>query len=1516
MSRIIENVDTFILELLHIEDIDKNKLISLDAGNNAKVFYLSNSKKQNLSKYTIDIISKRFGKPGNTVLRKSSVGTGSEQILGSEINEFEWTDGNGNSDAVFLHKFIDGVYSDLAVKGNNPLFLSVGSVTWKISGKDNEVRTIHSPLLLFPIRLVRPGGKNSLVYIEFVNDDVYLNPCFLAKLEQVAGEKIVNEFPHPCGKSDEPIDIESLSDHESYFEKVKNYVDEQGREDISEDTVFSFNKDVVAILQYNHDELCMYYDIKSNKEKIYNHPLVNRIFTENDSIPNVNIDSVSPQFIAQRDSVQERIIKRILAGESLVIKGPPGTGKTLTITNLISSLLAQNKKVLLSSQKSAAMFEVYNKLPEGLRRFVMLLDSETEAQAAKLNVVEVKKEFNALLKDRKTLSFPSSVYDDFDSGNIQLNSALGYLSGYYKTVFAENGLFGGNYFNALDVLCRIDADPILFALPEDVARLTREQYNLLYKKVEDASSWFEKIAPSHSLIKNPWWPINGYAVSFDYDSAVEHNLKTVDLINSLLNLCSSAILPVCDNYKDLSLGLIDFLTSYEVNENQAQLVFDSEKADGVKEVISYYNELETVNSLSKKISLVSTDNIDKIADKLDKAKFELDFTKCQFEEMSDSFDVLLLLNDKTKMDLLFSANKSVSELDEKIKKTESEFYFIFRSDLTDEDKAYIGQSISVLSKYFNEETLNKPKLLDFKGKKIFEKLSTFGYGKSLDFKEVVLGTKLYSEMDGFKRAKEDIKAKISAHFRRVLTDKQIEMLLWISFRLDNSEARIIKFLSALQNNIELIKLAMQNVSGNVDYKLSELKALYGYKTIIEGLKKALNDLGISGESEEYYIDQAKVIAYIDAIKKSTVLGASAKDVCEKAKLIREKGDGISDIITQILTRFNEFGDRYFENYYTDAFQNITLNDAEIFLIHATDKKVINAVNEYTLLTADYEKKISVGRFFKQFESGVREKGKYSLCEHFEHSVYALAVVFMQLLMKEKKNGLCDKASKAFEDFIIASDKINKANISIIEKLCMERINPNDDDFAFLQSERAVGQTLRKMFKLHAKAVMKLKKCFILSPSTASMFFAKEEYCNFDIVIIDEASQLRPTSILPLLFRAKQVILVGDEWQMPPIKHFSTSIERTLTDSEGEARILSPNTSVLSLALENCAFHIEQLLCHYRSKTETLISFSQERFYPNMRTFPSPQPIADGLGFKDVYIPEGRCVDGVNVEEAKAVVKELNLLFDKYYDNEKQTLSQAIGVVAFGQKQRDYIVSLVDKDTELSKKIKTALSNFNDLPEKLIFFKTIETVQGQETDHFVLSITYGKNKDGKIVQSFGELNRGFENDKLGECIFNVAVTRAKSSVTVVHSVEASEIKRDSVEFIGQYLDTVMRFSKVGKAQWLGSSVDEVQGFIKQVADFVIGCGVDKERIVINCGANKGSVKIPIVILSKDLTTAEFAIWCEQPPKKEYDYVDYNVRYVESLKQRGWQITRLFIHDWVNNKKAEKENLEKLIKKYVK
>ena len=191
---------------------------------------------------------------------------------------------------------------------------------------------------------------------------------------------------------------------------------------------------------------------------------------------------------------------------------------------------------------------------------------------------------------------------------------------------------------------------------------------------------------------------------------------------------------------------------------------------------------------------------------------------------------------------------------------------------------------------------------------------------------------------------------------------------------------------------------------------------------------------------------------------------------------------------------------------------------------------------------------------------------------------------------------------------------------------------------------------------------------------------------------------------------------------------------------------------------------------------------------------------------------------------------------------------------------------------------------------------------------IISLTYGKDKEGNVREAYGDLGRG----SFGECIFNVAVTRARSSVTMIHSVHHHDITN---KFIKSYLEIVEKFDKDGRMQFISEGDTSRLGFVRSVANFIINdLGISEERVVINCGATEGSVRLPIAILSPDMSRADLAIYCERS-STGVTFVDDNIRYYNILKSRGWNLKRVFLHDWVNNKENEMQAIKEAILTYV-
>lgn len=1516
-------LDDYVIDLLHINEGTSNKLIDIDAGSRMQTYLLSHEGCSALAEYAVSVIVARTGKTANTVLRGSAPNASREQVIGRSLNTFDWTNALGERDPKQLDSFIDNVYKKLNFKGNNPLFLSVGALKWRIAVSQNEIKDVVSPLLIFPIRLVRSSSV-SPVSVEFVDDDAYFNPCLYYRLVQDLGEEFAKAFPHPNGRDanfDFPLDLKVFKEDNGaeYFAQVARFVRE-AKSAASADTLFEFDKDIVAFTTYDHDEVCMYYDIKRNESKIEKHPLVERVFKEGTREPAKPFGNKWPSLILPADSVQEEIIRRVVEGESMIIKGPPGTGKTLTIANMIGALLGEGKRVMLASRKLSALSEVNAKLPPKLRKFVMLMDYETEEQAAKVNPDNIKRELKALLTERKKHTLGSGVTDDLRSGETEKAEAWNFLGNYAEFMFGKKGVVGGSYYDALN---KYFADSTLPAVEfddkEKAVKVSPEEYSALKRNVEAAGKHFLSLTANgaHGFYKNPWYGV-GFAV--DAEKAYSLNKAIAARADRLLKAFDGKLAENGGaNLDGVSMPSVRWMLRGGGTSPECEGIISAAKDDDAriaprkkvlkKAVAAYF---EAADKVRYDLTFKSVDELFALQEKLLAADLDKEDGFAELERIAANSDVFKgpggEFLKQTEIDKLLALVDAIDDTDEKIAAHRFEIFKVFSADAVQKNAKRLSDATRALEAYFGAQAV-KPKFFDFAAKSAFKKLAPQSYLKGVTFAQTVDAVYNFAEAAKLADERESQLNLIYVFFQKEVEADKIECLSSVLKKCRDKGLDTKRYVSnAVAAKDTLADCRRALASAPEDYTvgdyLASLDAALKSDTLCNALK-GFNAVchvadGIDSTSAP------RIAAAVSALWEIAAVGdLKYKPAREVAEFVAAMCDeSCAALIDEMAAEERKFAEECFANYYS-AFPNLlSLGDWRIFAAEADDRSVLAAMLGYNKILNSTDNVLNLSAFFRPYEQSKISPVQAPFGDTFEHSFYALVAAAVSDRMGTLRNGMGDRVASNLNKYSAAEATIRKANVALIEDRCMQRIDPDDADFGFLTAERESNLTLRKLFKKAPAGIMKLKRCIILSPSTASVLFRPEEYENFDVVIIDEASQLKPVSMIPVLFRAKQCVIVGDEWQMPNIEHFK--VKKAVAGDETEAI----ENSALTVALKNNRFDVEELICHYRSKTESLIAFSQKKFYPKMKTFPSPVPIKEGLGFRDIYVENASTKDGVNITEASVVHKCLKEHFDKYYDDETGVLSQSVGVVAFGESQIKCILSLVEHDSELKDKIDRARAVFDDVPEKLLFFKTIETVQGQETAHLILSLTYGKDAYGDTKQSFGQLN----NKELGQCIFNVAVTRAQSSVTVVHSVHAYEIVNDNISFIRDYLSVAEKFGKSGKGQFV--SADPGKGFLADVAKFVVSTGISSDRVVLNYGVTDGSVRIPVAILSEDKSCALMGIWCEIPTEKQYNYLDYNIRHFESLEVCGWKLFRLYIQDWYDNRESAEDKIRNELKKYVK
>jgi very-short-patch-repair endonuclease/DNA polymerase III delta prime subunit len=301
--------------------------------------------------------------------------------------------------------------------------------------------------------------------------------------------------------------------------------------------------------------------------------------------------------------------------------------------------------------------------------------------------------------------------------------------------------------------------------------------------------------------------------------------------------------------------------------------------------------------------------------------------------------------------------------------------------------------------------------------------------------------------------------------------------------------------------------------------------------------------------------------------------------------------------------------------------------------------------------------------------------------------------------------------------------------------------------------------VRQLIQEIPEVLTTLAPCLMMSPLSVAQYLPAGQ-APFDVVIFDEASQITIWDAVGSLARGRQAIIAGDPKQMPPTNFFA----RADDDPDGDVDIEGDLESILDEML-GASIPQRTLNLHYRSRRESLIAFSNSRYYDNnLVTFPAP--IHPDRGVR-LLRPEGFYARGKarhNEGEAKAVVAEI---LRRLTHEDEGVRGQSIGVVTFNTEQQALIENLLDDARSKDSHLEWAFSA--DSIREPVFVKNLETVQGDERDVILFSITYGPDQSGHVTMNFGPLNRDG-----GERRLNVAMTRARSKMLVYSTLSPDRI----------------------------------------------------------------------------------------------------------------------------------------------
>ena len=493
-------------------------------------------------------------------------------------------------------------------------------------------------------------------------------------------------------------------------------------------------------------------------------------------------------------------------------------------------------------------------------------------------------------------------------------------------------------------------------------------------------------------------------------------------------------------------------------------------------------------------------------------------------------------------------------------------------------------------------------------------------------------------------------------------------------------------------------------------------------------------------------------------------------------------------------------------------------------------------------------------------------------------------------------------------------KLKESQLAVSQKIChgiacreYQELYQNAEDakdYLYQISKDKKHWAIRKAMEVYGSYIFSLFPCWLLSPENVSSLLPLEKNL-FDIVIFDEASQVFIESTIPTIYRGKNIVVAGDAKQLRPsatfMKRFLGQENENVDDPSLQAALEVESLLDLAVARYNSA----NLTYHYRSRHQELIDFSNCAFYsgnlqvaPNIYTGRSAKPM-------ERYKVNGRWIDRKNIAEAQKVVELIKNILSTRKHNE------SIGVITFNSDQQAAIADAIDKEAQKDAKfriqIATEKTRMEGGEDTGLFIKNLENVQGDERDIIIFSIGYAPNETGKVYTNFGSLST-----EGGENRLNVAITRAKTKIIVVTSIEPEDLKVDASKNEGprllrEYLSYVRSVSNGDKEHASAilralcpavdntselrrlTSTPSIEEQMKERIEKLgykvdIGLGNKNSRISLAVYDDKSDKYLIGVELDKDAFASSASAMERDVYKPKF------------LEGRGWTVMRVWSRDW--------------------
>jgi very-short-patch-repair endonuclease len=492
-----------------------------------------------------------------------------------------------------------------------------------------------------------------------------------------------------------------------------------------------------------------------------------------------------------------------------------------------------------------------------------------------------------------------------------------------------------------------------------------------------------------------------------------------------------------------------------------------------------------------------------------------------------------------------------------------------------------------------------------------------------------------------------------------------------------------------------------------------------------------------------------------------------------------------------------------------------------------------------------------------------------------------------------------------------------ANAHRVRRAAAERLaamlNAHPEQHRLIKREAAKKRNVtavRKLFGQAPEVLTVASPCWAMSPLQVSRLLPNR--ACFDVVVFDEASQVRPPDAIPALVRARQVVVAGDSRQLPPTDFFTKVLDGGDGDDDADGedadvRAEHPDTaprppiarpagggpltdgaeSILAALDIALAGQSRRLLWHYRSRDERLIAVSNAHVYANsLTTFPTA---AGDHVLRHEVVPPSPGVQGVT-----SPVAEVDKVVELALEHLREHPQRSLGIICFGVKHTTRVKDALDERLAAEPELLDAA----EAHAEPLFVKNIERVQGDERDTIIVSVGYGRETDGRVRLFWGPLLRAG-----GERRLNVAISRARAQMTLVSSFAADDLTHDAHPSAGyQLMYRFFRFMASGGTDLGDDRARDatLNPFELDVRDRLTQAGLD---VVPQWGV--GRYRIDFAVRHPEhpgrfvlAVEADGAMYHSGHLARERDRLRQQL-----LEDRGWTFHRIWSTDWFNDADAE-------------